>query len=242
MTYFKYGSHQHPNNEVNMTSMQILPRHGRRNMRHTRVFRMQLVGEILADNQTDFNTKISELINAYKDDDQDAGLYYDDGTATRHILRTAAADSVSGVRVVHRSWPKGDPAELATLRTFSIILEQEVIDRESEIVAFMETLRFFGNGGPRWQLIEEVTLRPFRQDNLNRFTVQRIVQRGQAIGLQGWIQPPSPIFPNWEHGELRDWEFTSPEHFRHMYLYYPSSWSYSFSLPAPTGGFPNVAP
>jgi len=236
--YFMYGSHRHPDNEVNLAKFQQFPVFSERRLRRTTRYRMELNGELQYATQAELTTKIGELIDAYSVDGLEACLYQDDGTPTRHRLANRS-DSVTGTRVMYRDWPKGDAAEYATKRTFRIILEAEYLEPDSEITQANEVLAFRGAGGPIWDMAIPFSGNPIPVRRSFK-SPQRIVQTGLIVGLTGYPLQyvPGPIFPAWEHVDRREVSPGSAKQYGRMLLDWPISYSYHFSLPSPINAIP----
>lgn len=236
--FFRYGSYQHPDNEVNLASFQQFPVFSDRKQRRTTRYRMTLNGELQYSTQAELTARIGQLIDAYAVDGKEACLYQDDGTPTRHRLADQA-NSVTGTRIMYRDWPKGDAAEYATKRSFRIILEAEYLEPDSEITAAHETLAMQGNGGPIWEMLTPARGNPKRVQRSQK-SPQRVVQTGHIVGLTTypWAFIPGPIFPQWEHGERRTLMPGTAKQFGLMYLDWPISYSYHFTLPVPQTAVP----
>lgn len=235
MSYFVYGAHQHPANEVNLTRVDIRHRLSPRGRRLSRIVTMFLWGE-LQDTGAALLTKIGELNDAYRVDYADAGLYLDDGTLTPHRLTNS--NSLSGVKVLHQSWPKGDHAELATKRCFSVTLQAEYANVDDQIVRWSETIQGVGNCGPRWELVP--TWFGAIKFDVAIATVQRLVQYGNSIGFQGYAEPFGPLYPAYEHQDQREMERGSPTCAGFQYVNFPMRWAYFMEVPAPADPLPTT--
>jgi hypothetical protein len=226
MTIWKYGSYAHPPSEVNLAKMSISYQLSPRGRRMERIDTLHLYGQFCEDSQADVLTRIDELINAYSFDYVDAGLYLDDGvTLTKHKL--VNADSVSGVRVLHRSWD-GSPEELATTRTFDIVLQATYPDTETQLVAWQETVEILGTTGPRYDIVDTY-FGPLAIQTAAA-TAQRIVQSGSSVGYSGYVLPPPPLYPTFEHVDRRTVKLGSGKSRGKTATHYPSSWTYYFTL------------
>lgn len=253
--FFKFGAHQHPNNEVNLVNYEVIPQLSDRGRPETTRIRMHVIGEILVDQtlttptarQADLNTKITTLINAYSlaNMDQNCGLYHNDGTITRHKLESSAtnAANISGVRMVYRSWPKGDPAEYATMRSFYIILEAIYRDLESQLVSYSEKVHGIGTTGPRHSWTEHATGLPTREI-INQRTVQTLIQEGYAIGFDGWpaqfLYGSGPLFPNLEQLNRRQITRSGPNFMGRQFAYYRVDWRYVMESNFDTDPYPRI--
>ncbi len=234
--YFKYGGHQHPDNEVNLTTMTQRRVLNDRGLQMFIVKQLHLEFELLYDTQAELTSRINEVERAYQNNDLDAALYEDDDTTTPHRLGNSS--SLTGVFVRELSWPSGSPDQYATTRTGRVVLEAWYFDVESQIVSFHETLDFSGTTGTRWRYREIFNGLPRRQ-HLNTRTVQRIRQFGSSVSLKGYLDAPRPIFPSQEHGDLRRIGRGSPRLFRNTFLDWPTTWSYEFSSIGSLSGQPN---
>lgn len=247
--YFKYGAFQHRDNEAKLMAFFVKSELSRRNRRVKMHYEMHLQLELTlpADGtvyttttaQAWLDSRIRQIINAYSLDGQDAIFYHDNGTPTRHSL--TSGNSLSGVRVVQRSWPTGDGAEYATTRTGYVVLRASYADVESQLFEYSETVHSIGNGTKRWRA-EELEIGAPRSYDLNQRTVQRVIQTGHAIGFQGYpLAYFGPLYgPQFEHGDLRE---VTPGHPRYMgngYAYYPISWTFRFTLGTPVNSFPVI--
>lgn len=222
--YASYGGFQHPDNEVNIVRVEHRARFSPRNKRLTTIRTIYLEGEILADTQSALDAAVAAREDAYKYDGNDFGFYTDAGALTRHRLIQNDPYNLSGVRVINQSWPKGDAAEFATKRTFSVTLQAEIITADSQIVEWQETVEYVGNCGPRYEIVETY-LGPVSQLLCKR-TSQKIIQSGSALGFQGYILPPGPLLPSIEHQDLRRSALVSGKVMGRVALFYPSSWTY----------------
>lgn len=233
--FFKYGSFQHPNDEVNLVSFtqRRIP-NDRGQERLTRKT-MQLQGVFIASTQAAIKEGILAREAAYVDWGKDAALFHDDETISAHSL--VSSDSVGGVRVLAVDFPEGDGAEYATQRTFSIVLEADFITRLATL-AFQETLRFTGTGGRRVKLIETLTGSPQAQTT-NLRTIQRVVQSGSSVGELAYPLVPSPIFPRSELLDRREIVPGSPRRQENDFIEWPISWIYHFAFTSPVSGIPN---
>lgn len=223
--YFQYGTYRHDDNEVNLTRMNIRYRLSPRGLRLSRIITLYLQGEICEDTQAEITAKVQELINAYSVDYVNCALHQDDGTATPHGLDNGT--SLTGVHVIQRSWPKGGPSEYATARTFSVTLEAEYPDTDSQLVEWEESLSYVGNTGPRF-IVQDTYFGPFAQLTALK-TTQRIVQFGRAVGFTAYVLPPGPLFPLIEHQDRRMVTLGSGKMQGQVACYFPTSWAYHFS-------------
>jgi hypothetical protein len=224
--YVKIGDYTHPVNEVNLRRMEIKHRYSPRNKRLTKIITLYLEGELLASTQSGITTAIGELLDAYRDDYNEIRLYQDDDTPTYHGIDNL--DSISGVKILGRNWPKGDAAEYASKRTFSITAYSEYADAESQLVYWQETVRQIGSGGPRREVRDFYT--GPREAITQLRTAVRVIQSGRAIGFTAYVTPPGPIYPAAVDHESMMQEFGSGQQQGLMACFYPSRWAYVHTL------------
>ena len=233
MTYWTWGAYSHPSGEVNLAKMSITHNLSPRGLKMERVERMHLYGQFCEDSTSEVMTRIDELIAAYSVDYQDGGLYLDDGTPTRHLIQNG--ESISGSHVIHRSWD-GGPDELATTRTFDIIIETVYPDVESQLIYWEESVRVVGTGGPKFEVTDTWNGPLYTQVAAN--TKQSIIQSGKAVGWSAYVEPPAPIYPAYLHNELASVERGSGKMRGQLATHYPISWTYYMTLPLPGTAIP----
>ena len=235
--YFKYGSFKHDDNDVNLTTMVQKRMYSPRNRLAFTRKTLYCLGQFCESGQANIKSKIEALESAYRDDWKDAGLYHDTGAKSPHFLSNNS--SVNGVRVLSVNYPKGDPAEYATGRSYSIVLQADYLNVEDQIWSFQESLQFLGAGGPLWELVPTWTNEP-AEVIYSSSTPQRIVQSGEVIGLEAPPIIPSPMLPtNYEHTSLRSWTRGSAQKIgRHANLLFPAQYRYVFSSKVPQSFFP----
>jgi len=229
-SYFKYGTHTHDQGEVLMSRFYIRPNYSRRGKRFSLTRTMHLDGVLQGTSQADVISKVNALIAAYSVNDNHAGLYDNAGTLTPHYLDPDDPNALSPVRVVSRSWPVGSPMELANKRTYSIVLSQDVVDTESEILFYQDSVTYLGTGGSRYRVREYPTGTP-TITQVNQYTVQRIVQSGFAIGLDAYVAHYGPMFSPptaYELADMRRFTLGTPSYKGKVSIEYPSSWTYHF--------------
>ncbi len=234
--FFKYGTHRHPDNEVNLvTFRQDAVRNARGLVQFTRKT-LSIEGVLLASTQATIKTAIAAMETAYAVDGKDAALFHDDGTKSPHSLDSN--DSIGGVRVRSISFDKATAAEYATQRTFRVTLWADFAGQDN-LVQFIESLRFVGTGGPKRVWVQLINGLAQRQQVQAR-TTQRIVQSGTAIGYVVSPAFPTPIFPQYEHEDRREANIGSPQRDGDDHINYPISWTYHFEAPVALSGRPNA--
>lgn len=229
-SYFKYGTHTHDQGEVLLSRFYIRPNYSKRGKRYSLTKTMHLEGVLQADTQSALITKINTLISAYSTNDLHAGLYDNTGSLTPHYLDPNDANALSPVRVISRSWPTGDPTQLANRRTYSIVLAQDVVDTESQILFYYDSVNYYGTGGARYRVREYPTGAP-SITQVNQYTAQRIVQSGYAVGLDAYVAHYGPMFSPptaYELTDMRRFMLATPSYKGKDSIEYPSSWTYHF--------------
>src|SRR5687768_10807000 len=114
----KYGGYPFADNEVNLVRLHQESKYSQRNKRIQTIRSVQCFGEILGELSTQL-TRIAEIENALKQDNQE--FRYEVNGSIAHSLLLSGC--ISGTRVVQRSFPKGDAAELTNRRSFSFTIQ-----------------------------------------------------------------------------------------------------------------------
>jgi hypothetical protein len=238
--YARYGSYQHPANEANLEHIDYKCRYSTRLRKLTTIITMRIGGELLpsASTQAAIDAAIDQLQTAYSIDGFNFGFFTDADVLTNHRMISTDPSCVCPVRVISRSFPKGEPAEFATKRTYSIVLQAEFLTPESNLVEAHETIEYFGNAGPRWEVVETYE-GPIRQ-LVNQRTSQKIVQSGRLVALRTHILPPGPLLPAYEHQDLRYVKLGSGRVVGRMPLFYPTEYTYVHVVPSYTEVFPTT--
>lgn len=240
--YVTYGAYRHPDNEVNLTSFESITRYSPRNRRMVTKQRMHISGDLIYTGQAALAPKIAQLIDAYATEDQTLALWHDDGTVTRHRLESSSTNSnnISGVKIAYRSWPKGDPEEYATARTFYIIAEADYRDLDSELIEYHDRVRIRGTAGPRRRFLE-FARGPAQAQITVQQTLQEIVQEGFAVGFDGWPNVvPGPISPTNELVDERVIDNQGPTFAGAAFTHYRINWRYVMVHNTNVGGFPVI--
>jgi hypothetical protein len=230
-----YGSYQHAENECNLVRIDYRNQLSPRGKRLNAVVTFYLQGEI-QDTGTALFNKITALGNAYR---QDYGNFtYSINGVITHQLQSNSYDCISGVRVKNISLPKGDGAELAVKRTYSIVLQAVYDIAETELVSWRESVHYVGNTGPRYVIIE--TFNGPISFLTHRRTAQRITQTGQAVGYTSYVLPPGPYLPQNEHEDQRRVTLTGGVNVGQQSRFYTTSWEYNHTLGVYTEIYPQT--
>lgn len=231
----QYGSYVHPDNECSLAiSRQGIFERGI----CTKIKETWTIDGIIniTGSQTiaDITTRIYEIENAYLVNGLDVSL---GGTA--HYLQSSRC--LGGTRVVNPpQFPKGDGTEYATVRTFSITIEGDILLPAglTGLTEWKETLEFSG-GGARWVIIETRRGAGERQQ-VSEQVPYRVRQSGSAIGITAWPTVPAPLFPAAEHVERRVLVRMTPERVGNDFTAWPVTWNYEFESISALSGVPTV--
>lgn len=226
MTVFRYGNYDHTDNEVNLVSMTKHCNYSPRLKCVSKTVRMVAVGHICEGTYATLLTKIQDIYDAYKfNNAASAGL-----VDTPHFITDS--QTLDGIRVVDVDFPTGAPGELANGRTYRIVLEALFPAIEDEIVFYSQSLMHIGTGGSRFVMIPNrygVPVAAYIAEN----TPMTIIQSGNALGLDGWVPPAAPHWGTLELLDERKIVYTSPRRlYRHGFMEYGTSWSYTFVMPS----------
>lgn len=234
--YARYGTYQHPDNEVNIARVAKRCRYSTRLRKLTTIVDIVLEGELLADTQATIDAKILQLENAYSVEGRDFGFFTDAGALTNHQLISTAANCVTPVRITGPSYLQGDAAEFAVKRTYQIVLTAEFLTPDSQLVEWFESIEYVGNAGPRYEYADTYE-GPIRQ-LVNKRTMQKIIQSGRAVALQTPILPPGSLLPAFELQDQRRVTLGSGRRLGRMALFYPTEWTYTHITPSYQEIFP----
>lgn len=224
----KYGSYSHEIGQANVASFTQRIIFGPRRTPMYSVRELSLTGFVKGDTPSSINALIQSLENAYAPQGLDAGLYFDDGTPTRHVLKNAG--SRSGVKVVALDYPQGNSAEFATQRNFSIRLQAEYdLATTAELVDYTEVVTVRGTGGGRFVVHEFCTGTPEIEQTQQQTSVS-IIQQGNATGYSAYPapNPPLAIPGTFLQSPSVVYSQKSPENTGNGFRNYSVQWSYEF--------------
>jgi hypothetical protein len=233
--YLTYGSYRHPFQEAAVSigrSIQMEPSGLAARVIHT----WQISGIMIGSSATELGARCNLLDQAYSRSFLDVFISDQNGNVI-HSLRNAG--SLTGVQVIQPpSYPKGDGAELATERTYSIVLQAEfLINVISPLMAFTETIQLSG-GGPLFGILPTITGLP-RRALLRQATEFRATQSGSAVGRLAYPFPMAPIWP----GALKmapTITRTSGSRQGLGLIGWTVQWQYEYESPFPLIGLPNI--
>lgn len=223
----KWGGYEFASNEVNLVTVNRHAKYSERNRRLQNIISMQCYGEIQGELSTQLS-RMADIENALKNDGRDF-RYEVNGSLAHSMLNSG--DCISGTRIVQRSFPKGDAAELANRRSFSFTVQGIYDAKEGDdLVSWQETVEVIGNGGPDFFVLRgagspvAIFTAPV--------TEQRIRQTGSAVGYAAYPTPPGYVGgtgPNGtvtEYGPAQRIIRSNPKQLGNGYRFWPIRWYY----------------
>lgn len=227
MMIVKFGSYSHEIGQANVEAFSQRVVFGPRGTPLYNVKEMAVTGFVKGSTPASINTLALAVENGYGKVVGDAGLYFDDGSPTLHLLKHST--SRSGVQVVELSYPKGDSAEFATQRQFSIRLRAEYdIAAGSQLIDYSEVVTVRGTGGPRY-VMHEFARGSTEPEEVTSQTAVQIIQQGTALGYSA---PPNPNPPMSGLGVLQGPATViarkAPQLVGNAFRNYGVQWSYEF--------------
>lgn len=217
-----YGGYTHPDNEVNLVTLDVQTIYSPRNKRLAVRKTVSLYGEILDTSLANIVARIQAIENAYANDDQDF-RYTIDGTLTHSLLNSGTC--LSGVRVLNRpSFPRGDATELVLKRTFSVVLQATYDSAADNLVSWQESVETIGTGGPKFFVVETIIGPIAVYTTLN--SAQYYSQTGMAVGYSSYIDPPGPVNTAGEFLDRRRIRNDSARNMGSQLRFYTTRWSY----------------
>ncbi len=239
--FIQYGSHQHQPGEIQLSISKETLFTDADTPYATRE-RWDMSGMLVGDDQSDINSQVSSLLNAYSQDSQDLTLKLTEGGDSH--LRLRSRDCIGGTRVIAPpSFPDNSDAAYVTFLPYTVAVEGIVAlaNPATALLSFSETIVRSG-GGPRFGLIEPLIGRPIKQ-LLKRNTIFRAVQRGTATGLYQRPVPPLPLWPD-ALKQAPEITLDSPRvrgaGASLTYTHFTISWQYEFESATPLLGSPHA--
>jgi hypothetical protein len=230
-----YGGYTHDENELNLVRADYRTVLSSRGRRLNNVVTFHLFGELI-DTGSSLITAARNLMLAYQNDYRDFRYSVDGVTA--HEMLNSSPDNISGVRVVHRSFAKGDAAELAVKRSDTSSLQATYDTCEDDLVYWQESVHYIGNTGPSYDIVQTFNGPISVLTALS--TPQRIIQKGKAVGYFGYVLPPGSYLPNSEHQDQREVELTGGTQVGQAARFYTTEWCYRHTTGIYTEIFPQV--
>ena len=224
-SYMQYGGLVHAADECTLAGVEKRTRYGERNRRLSRTETWHIHGELMYPTSAELITAAQNVINAYAQDGQVATF-----TVGGTIAHRLNSDSSSGVRVMMTSFPRGDAAELATVRTFSVVLQATYDAPEDDLVSWSESVSTEGTGGPMIVIVTEGEGIQFSGGvyavQVAPRTPQWYTQTGTAVGYTTYPQPPGPVNPEGELQHMRRITYTSGRQMGNGIRYFTTRWYY----------------
>jgi hypothetical protein len=224
-----FNGAQHEENEANLVSVSKRAIYSPRQRKLQQVKEWEIVGEVQKSTVADIIARVQVIEQMYSQDGSSA-TYSIDGT----IAHQLGGDSVSGVQVVYAAFPKGDPAELATKRTFAVKL-RATYDATGEqggddLVSWQESITIEGDGGPLLVGVHEMagvqTAGGPIVYQLCPRTIQGYIQTGSAVGYATYPAPPGPVNPAGVFGNQTRITYTSGRQVGNGIRFFTTKWYY----------------
>jgi hypothetical protein len=227
-----YRGHVHADDEVNLVSVENQKQFSPRNRALTETRRIHLSGELNYSTPQTIVDAAAAVINAYSQDYGD--FTYTVGGVLAHHLRNTG-DCLSGVKVVSTTFPHGNPAELATTRTFGVTLEATYSVVEDDLVSWRESIETTGNGGPM-RVVTQTLFGPVL-DTLGLSTAIFYRQYGSAVGFSDYPAPPGAFLGGYEFGYRRQILRTSGVQQGTGIKFFTTHWTYHMATEPGTAFF-----
>lgn len=240
--HVRYGSYAHAEGEVEL-AWERDPIRSEGGDLLAIVTRASLSGQLLSDSESNMDAAWSALVAAYVDG-QDLALVYTATGDTSLLLESARCNGGTRVTKPPSLPPMRGPA-YSLILPYSIVVEgeEEVTNRDTDLLSFTESLTVSG-GGPRFAVRETLDGYPIRQQ-VRAATTFRATQSGSATGLYGYPIVPPPLFPG-AMVEAPQVTRVTPRRrgasgTRLSYTEYAVQWQYQYESPGPLGrNFPTV--
>lgn len=205
----------------------------KRGFKHLQNVRFDIRGEICESDQYDTNARLQQIVNAFSVDGQSCGLVHDDGTRTHHWMPNSYEEprNLTDVQVFHQRLPETRDGEFVSGRNFELGVSSLYLDPTSEILEYHDTLDRVSNAGPQWRWRRDPRwgFYPYIESPA---TMQRMFQRGYAIGATRYPLPPAPLYPPpFEDNVARRVKFSGPSRYPNGLTGFRVDWQYTYNLP-----------
>jgi hypothetical protein len=233
----QYGDYHHGDNECEIS---IIRTPWKNNFGDTIGYteRWNVKGRLLAtgaDLVENLTMQIQDLIMAYEKKGKDVILLANT-TPTAHKMYDE--NTFGGVQVIEMpTFPDGNGAEYATYRDYTLALEARFINDDAEnLMSYSESISMQGSGRGRFVILEVLDGAPVKQKTSSR-TACRLIQEGEATGLNEWPAPQIPIMSEDDmvsdskniikyHPQItangKYWEFRTTWHYEFWLLTHPA--------------------
>lgn len=236
--FYRYGSYDFEAGECDLVRVNVTNRMSPRGNRVIREVTHFIRALVCKDTQADLSAEIEAIQLAFSNDFQNAGLWLDSSTPSKHLLDNDDVFNISGTRVLQRSFPEGGGDEYNTARTFSATIQALYDDADSHLLEWQESLEFTGTTGPTFEW-RPGWFAPYREQTSEQ-SIQYIIQRGSALGYGAYVIEPPPLFPAYEHVERRNVKYGTPAFMGRQFRNFPTEWVYYFSSNTPLSGTPTL--
>ena len=216
-----FGAWTSQESEVNLVNYSTTKNYARTGKRLTETKRISIHGELNYDTTDALITAADNIIAAFSNNYQD--FTYSVGGRVAHSL-VNNSECISGVRVVRTSFPKGDPAELATTRTFTVELEAVYDACDDDIVESGEQLELVGTGGPILRVVNTF-YGPYLQ-LVSLFSPQYMTQSGWAVGYRDYPNRGPVAYPEGEFYDRRRITEIKGRQMGNGYRFFTKKWTY----------------
>lgn len=223
----QWGGYAFSDNEVNLVTVSRTSQYSQRNKRMQQLVTMQCFGEIQGELATQLS-RIAEIENALNQDGKDF-RYLVNGSQAHAMLNNS--ECISGTRIVARSFPKGEGAELVNRRSFSFTVQAIYAAAGNEdLISWQEQVEVIGNGGPDFFVLQG-TGSPVAIITATNTPV-KIRQSGMAVGYAGYPIPPgyvggeAPSGTVTEYGPGRRIIYLSAKQMGNGFRFWPIRWYY----------------
>lgn len=192
-------------------------------------------GKIRAATQAELHQQIGNFEAAFSQSNiAHAGLFFDNGTPTHHLIRTSA--TLDGIKLIDGpNYPVGIGAEYAAFRTIQFSLQAEVRNTALNLLNFQESLSISGGTRPSaWLIPADENSSPIQQ-RLPRVPYV-ITQSGSAESYSQAFIFPNPLGEEPDEATKTN---SGPEYSAGRMATYKWQWSYRWStIQNPAGLYP----
>ena len=249
--YFQKGStafNDSTTHSIMPLSFSIKPLRSPRGRRWAYRVSLQGIGDIFVDKtitnqnlqQVDIANKITALETAFYADYESVGFYTDSGTVTPHYINTNAGNNYTGTLLTYLNWNNDEGCDFVTKKSFTFGFHVDFLDPWSGVYDWSDRIMKIGDAGSIIDWRVHPTAGPYYRVN-SLYSAQRVVHRGYAIGINGYIDPPSPLYSRpYYLGHLTKIEKTTGKLFGNFgaYAMFRTSWEYVYVLTADTNLYP----
>lgn len=247
MSQFFYGSFVHEPYEVYPSRISIQTVVNGVNIPWHVVVTMEVKGTLCkCASQSELNTKMDALYDAYRYHYKDAGFFLADGvTISEHYMRSDDPLNLTGNIVKSFSWDNVEDSEFANVRSYTIVIEAKYETSYNSLLDLSETITVQGVNEPYWDVNSVYQGAQPVYYGTNQFGGPVIVtQEGFMVSkdIPGFAVP-GPWFPEFENKKARIISSTSgrPWGGPHNTLSfgYRRTWHYQMKIPVVANPTPN---